>query len=123
MQQDSQTVSEAEVKALVRRFYDRVRADPLLGPVFEPVILDWDEHLGAIEDFWSLVLCGSDRYRGCVMGVHRGMRLEPAHFDRWLDLFGAAAGETLPPAGRERAMDVARAVDQRLRLIAGVAAA
>lgn len=122
MAQQAGAVSEAQVRALVRGFYDLVRADPLLGPLFDLAIADWETHLVQIEDFWSLILCGSDRYHGCVMGAHRGMRLAPAHFDRWLALFGQSAAATLPPAGRNRAMGVARAVDQRLRLLAGVPA-
>ncbi|HEX6957292.1 MAG TPA: group III truncated hemoglobin [Ferrovibrio sp.] len=110
-------VDEAMVEALVRRFYDRVKADRLLGPLFRMAIADWDGHLKVVADFWSRVLLGSDRYRGCVMGAHGGLMMKPAHFDRWLALFKVSAEETLPPAALERVLDAAIFVDRRLRAI------
>jgi len=120
MEQQKAVATETEISALVRGFYDRVRADPLLGPVFDLAIPDWKGHQVVVEDFWSRVLLGTARYRGCVMGAHGGMRLAPVHFDRWLELWGQSAEATLPPVAREQAMTVARALDQRLRLVAGV---
>ena len=34
----------AAIAGLVDRFYDRVRVDPLLGPVFNAAVDDWDAH-------------------------------------------------------------------------------
>ena len=33
---------DAEIRRLVARFYDAVRRDELLGPIFEAAIHDWD---------------------------------------------------------------------------------
>ncbi|HBY69535.1 MAG TPA: globin, partial [Flavobacteriaceae bacterium] len=33
-----------DVNKLVVTFYDSVRTDELLGPIFNSVITDWDEH-------------------------------------------------------------------------------
>src|SRR3546814_3880177 len=56
-------ISEALVHDLVFAFYDRIRADATLGPIFDGVIGDrWDEHLAKMCDFWSSVMLASGRY-------------------------------------------------------------
>jgi hemoglobin len=111
-------VSEEMVRALVDLFYTRAHADPLLGPFFAATIPDWPEHLEVVGAFWSRVLCGTEGYRGCVMGAHSHLRMTAAHFDRWLALFEDSARQTLPPEGVDQAMAVARALDERLRRFA-----
>lgn len=108
-------ITEDMVRALVETFYTRAHADPLLGPFFAATIADWQEHLDTVGAFWSRALMGTDRYRGCVMGAHTHLRMTPAHFERWMALFDAAARETLSPAGYERAMSVAGFIEERLR--------
>ena len=49
---------ELDEDALARpvdRFYDRVRADGLLGPVFNAAVHDWPEHKRLLTRFWSSV--------------------------------------------------------------------
>lgn len=91
-------LSEALVRDLVFGFYDRVRADPTLGPIFDGVIGDgWDEHLAKMCDFWSSVTMMTGRYAGKPMAAH--LRLEgvrPEHFDTWLALFRQTAAEVCP---------------------------
>ncbi|MBW8303635.1 MAG: group III truncated hemoglobin, partial [Brevundimonas sp.] len=48
-------IDEAMIARLVDGFYDRVRADPLLGPVFAERISDWGPHLEQMRLFWSSV--------------------------------------------------------------------
>lgn len=108
-------ITEEMVRDLVETFYTRAHADPLLGPFFAATIADWQEHLDTVGAFWSRALMGTDRYRGCVMGAHTHLRMTPAHFERWMALFDAAARETLSPAGYERAMSVAGFIEERLR--------
>ncbi|WP_341913314.1 group III truncated hemoglobin [Ferrovibrio terrae] len=108
-------ITEDMVRALVETFYTRAHADPLLGPFFAATIADWQEHLDTVGAFWSRALMGTDRYRGCVMGAHTHLRMTPAHFERWMALFDAAARQTLSPAGYERAMSVAGFIEERLR--------
>jgi hemoglobin len=87
---------ERAISACVRQFYQSVRNDPLLSPVFAATIYDWDMHLRIIEDFWSRSLLGTDRYKASPFPAHMRLPVEPAHFDRWLELFRAAAVATLP---------------------------
>ena len=64
--------TEAEIADLVHRFYARVRADALLGPIFDAHIVEWDPHLARMVDFWSSALRGTRRYRGAPMPVNSG---------------------------------------------------
>jgi hemoglobin len=101
-------VSEDEIATLVRVFYTNARADGVLAPVFARTVNDWDHHLVLVQDFWSHVLLGTSRYKGHPFPVHMHLPIEPEHFDRWLELFLAAADETLPDKAAARAK--ARAV-------------
>lgn len=89
-------ITEDMIARLVATFYARVRADPLLAPIFEE-IADWDAHLSHLRAFWSSVTLMSGRFHGQPMQVHLALRLTPAHFDRWLALFGQTADEVCPP--------------------------
>ena len=102
-------VGEEDVARLVERFYERVRDDPELGPVFDARIAAdaWPRHLSRMRDFWSTVLLGSGRYRGDPMAVHAAIPgVGRAHFAAWLALFGQVAREVC-------AGDVATAILQR----------
>lgn len=70
---------------LVDRFYDRVRLDPMLSPVFAHV--DWPIHLPVMYAFWSSLLLGEASYQGNPFQKHLTLRLTVEHFDRWLELF------------------------------------
>jgi hemoglobin len=48
---DRTGIDEAMIARLVHGFYDRARHDPLLGPVFESKVQDWDAHLARMCDF------------------------------------------------------------------------
>lgn len=89
-------VDEAAIRTLVHTFYDRVRRDPLIGPVFEARVDDWDEHLAKLCDFWSNIVLRTGRYQGRPMQKHLRLPIEAAHFDRWLALFRATATEIMP---------------------------
>jgi hemoglobin len=93
-------LDEAALAAFLDAFYARVRADPLIGPVFAAAIPDaaWPRHMATIRDFWSSVLLKTGRYKGNPFGRHQALGvLEPAHFARWLGLFEATAAERLAP--------------------------
>ena len=90
-------IDEAGIEALVRRFYAEAAVDPLLGPVFQAAIADWDVHIPRICAFWSSTMLQSGRYKGNPFGLHMALPLEPAMFERWLDLWERAAGEVFAP--------------------------
>jgi hemoglobin len=116
-------VTEAMIEQLVHVFYARVRADPALGPIFDRVIGDgWPEHLAKLCDFWSSVTLMSGRFKGAPMPAHaRIADIEPAHFDRWLDLFEETARELCPPPAAALFVAKSRVIAQSLQL--GIAVA
>ena len=75
---------------LVHSFYADVRADALLGPVFEEALRDrWEPHLGRMVDFWSTVALGSKSFRGNVFTKHMALTgVTPDHFAAWVRLWG-----------------------------------
>jgi len=92
-------VDEAMIRAVVHAFYDRVRVDPALGPIFARIPGEaWDAHLAKLCDFWSSVLLATGRFNGRPMPAHVAItEIAPAHFARWLDLFRATVREVCPP--------------------------
>lgn len=100
-------VTEETVAGLVDLFYERARLDPLLGPVFEQAVRDWDGHLAVIRRFWVQHLIGGQHRGGGMFMAHAQLPIEPAHFDRWLELFDRTAAELLPPEAHGKAMRTA----------------
>lgn len=87
-----------DVVRLVNAFYDRVRVDDLLGPIFNDIArVDWDAHLPKMYAFWSSVLFGTAGFRGNPLAVHRALAqrapLTAVEFDRWVMLFHATVDE------------------------------
>ena len=58
------------IERLVRTFYGRARLDPLIGPMFESRVHEWDGHFGRLCAFWSSVALMSGRYHGQPMVAH-----------------------------------------------------
>lgn len=86
-------IDDAAIALLVRTFYARARADDLIGPIFAAAVMDWDEHIAKITDFWSGIMLRTSRYDGRPLRPHIMLGIESRHFDRWLDLFEATARE------------------------------
>lgn len=114
-------ISETMVQELVHCFYERVRDDELLAPVFNSRVSDWDQHLGRMCDFWSSVVLMSGRYHGQPMQKHAPLPVGSVHFDRWLELFRDSAHRVCPPAAAERFIERAERIAESLEL--GVAGA
>ena len=92
-------LDEALLTTLVHRFYDKVRADSVLGPVFAARITNWPPHLARMVEFWSSVALMTGCYHGSPVARHAGLPVTWAHFERWLMLFRETAYEVCPPAG------------------------
>ena len=82
------------ISALVDRFYARLRADELLGPIFLAAVNDWPDHLDRLKRFWRSVLHGSGEFTGNPMRTHMALGpLGEVHFTRWLEHFYATLDE------------------------------
>lgn len=111
-------MSENELRRLVDRFYERVRADDVLGPLFNSAVADWPEHLERLTAFWSSVMLTSGRYKGNPMAVHLELagQIDPAMFDRWLAIWSETATELLDAAGAAAVVAKAGRIAESLKL-------
>jgi len=75
--------TEDQIATLVRVFYERARQHPSLGTLFNAVVSDWPHHLGVVQDFWSHVLLGTQRYKRHPYPVHVGLQIQREHFNGW----------------------------------------
>lgn len=109
---------EADLPGLLTRFYERVRSDPELGPVFNDAVHDWDEHLDRLADFWSSVMLASGRYKGTPVAMHlmHADRIKPGMFGRWLELWDQTTNELLPEDVAKSAQAKARRIAESLHL-------
>jgi hemoglobin len=110
----------AMIECLVRAFYGRARHDPLIGPIFDQKVVDWDTHIARMCDFWSSVVLTSGRYHGQPMVAHLPLPIDTPHFDRWLELFTETAREVCPPAAAAYFIDRAYRIADSLEF--GIAA-
>lgn len=109
-------LDEARITQVVHAFYARVQRDPVLGPIFEDKVEDWDEHLARLVDFWSSVLLATGRYHGKPVLAHAWIEAidGAALFQRWLMLFEATVAELCPPAQAALFIDRARRIADSL---------
>jgi hemoglobin len=75
----------SDVERMVVTFYERVKSDPLLAPLFAH--LDWPHHLPIMFKFWSSILLGEMSYSGSPLMKHFNLGLSREHFERWLKIF------------------------------------
>lgn len=105
----------AEIAEMVRRFYQDVAQDELLGPVFNDVAaVDWAEHLPKLTAFWCRALLGLEGYVGNPFRAHADINdrspFTMAHFDRWLEIFDETLTLGWVGPNVERALALARNV-------------
>jgi hemoglobin len=107
--------SRADCERLVRAFYSRALADPIIGWIFVDVAkLDLEAHVPVIASFWETMLLGGQSYSGGAFRphahLHARVALRSGHFERWLVLWQTTVDELF--AG-ERA-DLAKAHARRV---------
>jgi hemoglobin len=113
-------IDEAMIARLVDGFYDRVRQDALIGPVFADRISDWGPHLAQMKRFWSSIVLASGTYQGRPMPKHLPLPVDGRHFDRWLELFRATARDVCPAAAADLVIQRAERIGESFELaIAG----
>jgi hemoglobin len=109
-------ITEEAIAALVHRFYAKARLDPVIGPVFNAAVEDWDEHLHKLCNFWSSVMLTSGRYKGNPMAAHLKQPIEPEFFARWLCLWRETAAELFAPDLAAHFIQKAERIGESLKL-------
>ena len=111
-------ITEPQIHALVHGFYDKIRNDAMLAPVFNAEISDWAPHLAKMCDFWSSVILMSGRYHGRPVPAHlKSPNLTGAHFAHWLGLFRTTAHELFGEEAAALLIDRAERIAQSLQMM------
>ncbi len=113
---DKTGIDEPMIEHLVRKFYERIQAEPVLGPIFASKITDWEHHIQKLCAFWSSVALMTGRYHGQPMRMHIGLPVDRSHFDRWLVLFEKTAAEICPPVAAAHLVERARRIADSLEM-------
>ena len=111
-------VSEDGIRQLVDAFYDKVRLDAELAPVFLRAIPgDWEPHLTRMYAFWSSVMLTTGRYKGNPVVKHLVIPgIQPHLFERWLALFNETCGELFEDGVSEEFRANAARIAESLKL-------
>jgi len=118
-------IDRRDVARLVNVFYDRVRDDALLGPIFDDVAhVDWSTHLPRMYDFWESVLFGTATFKGTPLVVHQALArhtpLTAEAFDRWIGLFHTTVDDLFSGAmadhAKSSAIRIAAAMEQQVTI-------
>lgn len=113
------TIDEDGIALLVHTFYDRVRVDATLGPIFAANIAgpDWPAHLARMCRVWSSVMLTTGAYSGNPVAAHRAVSgIAPELFPHWLALFTATAGELFAPEPAARFAEKAARIAASLQV-------
>lgn len=86
-----------DIRFVVSVFYDNVKENSLLGPIFKEIIKDWDEHIEQLTTFWESSLFpirnSNSKYYGNPLDIHvevdkaTDASITQRHFGIWLNLW------------------------------------
>lgn len=118
-----------DIESVVNNFYDKVRKDDVIGFIFNDIAkVNWEEHLPVMYDFWEFTVLGRGTFIRNAMTPHfelnNKIKLIPAHFERWLQLFNETVDELF--AGqyadhmKGRAQNIARLMEHKLNDMNGL---
>ncbi len=108
------------IATLVDHFYEKVRADADIGPVFNATVHDWEAHKRLLTSFWSSIALRAGTYRGNPMAAHRPLPIHAGHFDRWLALWRETCAEELDAAHAMQMADYAERIGRSLKFGLGI---
>jgi len=78
-----------DIDIILRKFYDKVLADPSIAYLFTEVAkVNLEERFPVLVNFWETILFGAGTYRKNAMQVHIDLaakgKLTKTHFKTWL---------------------------------------
>jgi len=90
--------SKTDIQLLIDSFYEKVKEDAIIGPIFTDVVkMNWEKHLPIMYSFWENTLFYTGSYEGNPMELHKHLhRITPLtteHFKRWVQLFNHTVDE------------------------------
>ena len=88
MKEIKDIITSEDIKTLVDAFYEKVRRDDLLSPIFNERIQNrWPQHLEKMYSFWQTVLLNEQTYSGSPFPPHAQLPINHSHFEKWIELF------------------------------------
>lgn len=104
-----------DIMILVNTFYNHVKKDRLIGPVFKEIAqVNWDTHLVKMYDFWDNIIFNTGSYRGNTLRVHENLNslsaLTEDHFEHWLQLFEVTVNELFTGKNAQKAINSANSI-------------
>lgn len=115
-------LTEPLIRQVILSFYEKVRRDAVLGPVFADAIGDdWDPHIERIMLFWLTATRLSRSYDGRnFMPAHlKNHAIRAEQLPRWLELFRATAAEQCSPQAASVLVDIAERMAETLAISLG----
>lgn len=108
--------SRADISLLVHTFYNRIRTDKVLGPIFNTTIpVDhWPAHLEKLTDFWETNIFGIPKFQGNPVEAHRKLdqrmnhSISQEHFGQWLHLWFTTMDSLFSGLNADKAKNRAR---------------
>ena len=97
-------ITQKDITFLVDQFYERVRQDSLIGPIFNARLSGrWEMHNRKLYRFWHTVLLRRPDYFGDPVPLHFNMNIDACHFERWLEIWIESIDANFEGAIAERA--------------------
>lgn len=109
-----------DIELLVNTFYQHIKNDDLLGPVFALRIDEdkWPIHLEKMYRFWGTLLLYTQNYSGSPFDKHIGLPVNSTHFAHWIKLFCQTVDDlfvgTVAETAKERANNIALTFEYKL---------
>ncbi len=108
--------TRTDISLLVHTFYDKIRQEPTLGPIFNHHIAEeeWPAHLEKLTDFWESNLMGVQKFRGnptakhAQVDAHMNYSIDQTHFAKWLNLWFSTIDELFEGEKANQAKHMAR---------------
>lgn len=111
--------SNADIRTMVDRFYQKVQQDADLGYIFnEFVQVDWNSHLPKMYAFWEKIAFGTGLYVGRPFDPHIPLPIGRVHFEKWLAIFKSNLDESFAGSKadelKQRASNIASVFEHKL---------
>jgi hemoglobin len=90
-------ITPEQIDDVVAVFYEKVRKDQTLGPVFANHVSQWPEHEEKIAGFWRNAICHERKFDGNPQATHMAAGdIKAEHFAVWLAIFDETLTQELP---------------------------
>lgn len=119
-------LSRSDIELLVNTFYDKVRTNKIIGPIFNDIAkVNWETHLPKMYSFWGSLLLGEHSFSGNPMQKHVALSklttMTEVEFSEWLSLFIQTTDELFEGEKAEeaktRAANIARLMLHKIQKI------